>query len=50
LGQLKWHPKLKHLTLLLSADAAPLFGEVAAARFQSLANSLGAETEVRIKG
>ena len=50
LGELKWKPKLKELTLVLSADAAPLFGEVAAARFRSLANSLDAETEIRIKG
>ncbi|MBA85324.1 exopolyphosphatase [Thalassobius sp. S69A] len=50
LGQLKWKPKLKELTLVLSNDAAPLFGEVAAARFRSLAMSLEAETEVRIKG
>lgn len=50
LGQLQWHPKLRQLTLILSADAAPLFGEVAAARFQSLASALGAESEVRIKG
>ena len=50
LGKLEWHPKLKELTLILTADAAPLFGEVAAARFQSLANALGAQSEVRIKG
>ncbi|WP_319826255.1 Ppx/GppA family phosphatase [Thalassovita sp.] len=50
MGELQWHPKKKLLKLILSADAAPLFGEVAAARFQSLANSLEAETEVRIRG
>ena len=49
-GELEWHPKKKHLTLILTDDAAPLYGEVAASRFQSLANALGAESEVRIKG
>jgi exopolyphosphatase/guanosine-5'-triphosphate,3'-diphosphate pyrophosphatase len=49
MGELIWRPKKKMLSLVLSADAAPLFGEVAAARFDSLAQSLEAETEVRIK-
>lgn len=50
MGELVWMPKKKQLTLILSADAAPLFGEVAAARFQSLASALEATTEVRVKG
>jgi exopolyphosphatase/guanosine-5'-triphosphate,3'-diphosphate pyrophosphatase len=50
MGELVWQPKKKALTLVLSSDAAPLFGEVAASRFQSLARSLEATTEVRVKG
>jgi exopolyphosphatase/guanosine-5'-triphosphate,3'-diphosphate pyrophosphatase len=46
MGQLVWQPKKKVLELRLSAEAAPLFGEVAEARFQSLAESLGAETRI----
>ncbi len=47
LGQLEWQPRKKVLTLRLSPEAAPLFGEVAVSRFQSLANSLDAETVIR---
>ncbi|WP_135501885.1 Ppx/GppA family phosphatase [Roseovarius aestuariivivens] len=47
LGQLKWQPRKKILTLKLSAEATPLFGEVAEQRFQSLASSLGAETVIK---
>ncbi|MDU8928958.1 Ppx/GppA family phosphatase [Alisedimentitalea sp. MJ-SS2] len=43
LGKLKLYPKKKVLELTLSADAAPLFGEVAEARFQSLADALAAK-------
>ena len=42
LGEMRWHPKKKELHLRLSADMMPLFGEVAEARFKSLATSLGA--------
>ncbi|QFS83291.1 Ppx/GppA family phosphatase [Roseivivax sp. THAF197b] len=44
----EWRPRKKHLTLRLTAEAAPLYGEVAEARFQSLVKSLGAEAEVKI--
>ncbi len=43
---LRWHPKKKLLRLNLTEATAPLFGEVAQARFNALANSLGAETEI----
>nr|WP_309501878.1 Ppx/GppA family phosphatase [uncultured Roseovarius sp.] len=46
LGALRWYPKKKLLELRLTDDAAGLFGEVAEARFQSLASSLGAETKI----
>ncbi|SPF78438.1 Ppx/GppA family phosphatase [Pseudoprimorskyibacter insulae] len=44
---LEWQPKKRVLKLKLGPDAAPLFGEVAQARFDSLAQSLQAETEVK---
>ncbi|WP_390910637.1 Ppx/GppA family phosphatase [Pseudosulfitobacter sp. SM2401] len=44
----KWFPKKKQLELRLSADTAPLYGEVAEARLQSLANSMQAELQVKI--
>jgi exopolyphosphatase/guanosine-5'-triphosphate,3'-diphosphate pyrophosphatase len=47
LGHLQWQPRKKVLTLKLSPEAAPLFGEVAEQRFQSLANALGAETIIK---
>ena len=50
MGQLRWFPKKKLLELHLTEAASPLFGEVAEARFLSLAASLGAQTDVRIKG
>jgi len=46
-GELRWFPKKKVLELWLTQEAAPLFGEVAKARFDSLAGSLGARTEVK---
>ncbi|MHA6324039.1 Ppx/GppA family phosphatase [Roseivivax sp. CAU 1753] len=45
---MQWQPRKKHLTLKLSQDAAPLFGEVAEARFLNLSKALGAETSVVI--
>ena len=42
LGRLRLYPKKKVLELTLSPEAAPLYGEVAEARFQSLADALGA--------
>ncbi len=45
-GRLDWDPGPRRLRLHLGPDAAPLFGEVAEARFASLAAALEAETEV----
>ena len=47
-ASLTWRPNLKRLELDLSREAAPLFGEVAEARFGSLATTLGAEPQVKI--
>ncbi|MFP4044230.1 MAG: Ppx/GppA family phosphatase [Rhodosalinus sp.] len=47
-GELRWFPKKKLLELRLSRAAAPLFGEVAEARFDALCAALGAERAVRI--
>lgn len=49
LGHLRLYPKKKLLELTLSPEAAPLFGEVAEARFQSLAAALGATPLVNKK-
>lgn len=49
-GTLKYSAKSNTLELVLNKAAGPLFGEVAHARFQSLASSLGAEATVRVKG
>lgn len=46
-GQLRWFPKKKQLELWLTPDMIPLYGEVAQARFKSLANSLEAQAEVK---
>lgn len=49
MAELDWRPKKKELTLTIKPEAADLFGEVAEARFQSLAQALGAaKTEVKI--
>jgi exopolyphosphatase/guanosine-5'-triphosphate,3'-diphosphate pyrophosphatase len=45
-GELRWHPRKKVLELRLSKEAAPLFGEVAQARFKALAAALDAEAAV----
>ena len=47
LAELKYHPKKKLLVLRLTDQGRDLFGEVAEARFRSLAQALGAEPEVR---
>ena len=47
-GKLTWNRRRKKLDLHLSPAAEPLFGEVAQARFASLASSLGAQTKVTI--
>ncbi|GFE65693.1 Ppx/GppA family phosphatase [Litoreibacter roseus] len=46
MGKLTWHPKKRLLRLRLNPETRGLFGEVAEARFGSLASSLDAETEV----
>jgi exopolyphosphatase / guanosine-5'-triphosphate,3'-diphosphate pyrophosphatase len=43
-GKLAWHPKKRLLELILTADGRILFGEVARARFASLALAMRAET------
>ena len=48
-GELRWQPQNKQLQLVLNAHARPLFGEVALARFNSLASALGAAGTVQIK-
>nr|WP_319948285.1 Ppx/GppA family phosphatase [uncultured Shimia sp.] len=48
MGTLKWRPKKRELHLHLPASSEALFGEVASARFQSLAESLDAETFIKI--
>jgi exopolyphosphatase/guanosine-5'-triphosphate,3'-diphosphate pyrophosphatase len=47
MATLKWYPKKRVLDLALSRDAEALFGEVALSRFNSLAQSLEAETKIR---
>ena len=47
-GELRWFPKKKRLELWLTPGMIPLFGEVAEARLNSLANSLEAEVAVKI--
>lgn len=44
-----WHPKKRLLKLSLTADALPLYGEVAEARLRSLASSLNAEISVNVR-
>ena len=46
-GEIRWFPKKKLLELWLTADMIPLYGEVAEARLNSLAASLGAEVAVK---
>jgi exopolyphosphatase/guanosine-5'-triphosphate,3'-diphosphate pyrophosphatase len=49
MGSLAWYPKKRLLELRLTPHATDLFGEVAQARFASLAASLKARTEVRVQ-
>jgi len=49
-GALKYSAKSGQLELTLKEAASPLFGEVARARLDSLAATLGAEVTVRCKG
>ncbi len=48
-GVLDWKPQKKELRLILDPRAEPLFGEVAQARFNGLADALGATGEVRMR-
>ena len=48
-AKLNWSAKKKSLSLTLTAEASPLFGEVAEARLQSLAQALNATTNVHMK-
>lgn len=48
MGVLRWQPQKKRLELELTADAVPLFGEVAEARFMSLAAAMEAEVSIRM--
>ncbi|MFK7763049.1 MAG: Ppx/GppA family phosphatase [Roseobacter sp.] len=48
-GALLWFPKKKLLQLRLTPNMVPLFGEVAEARFMSLAGSLNATVEIKKK-
>lgn len=48
IGELGWRPKKRVLSLNLSEGAWPLFGEVAEARFLSLASSLEASVEIKL--
>lgn len=45
-GTLKWHSKKKLLTLRLTHQTERLYGEVAQARFEALANALGSQASV----
>jgi len=49
MGELRWYPKKKLLELRLPTPARDLFGEVAEARFATLAAALGAEPVVRMQ-
>ncbi|WP_281991734.1 Ppx/GppA family phosphatase [Sulfitobacter geojensis] len=46
-GEIRWFSKKRQLQLRLTSDMLPLFGEVAEARLNSLAASLGAEVEIK---
>ena len=48
-GVLKWKPKARELTLVLSHATRPLFGEVAEARLSSLAAALDATAQIKFK-
>ena len=48
MGTLRYFPKKAELHLTLPASTGLLYGEVAEARFQSLASTLGATTKLRL--
>ncbi|MBV1902798.1 MAG: Ppx/GppA family phosphatase [Marinosulfonomonas sp.] len=47
MAKLKWQPKKQVLSLSLTKQGAGLFGEVAQARFKSLAQTLDAQTQIK---
>ncbi|MEM9582565.1 MAG: Ppx/GppA family phosphatase [Pseudomonadota bacterium] len=47
MGKLTWHPKKRLLKLKLHPETKDLFGEVAQARFKSLAAAMDADIDVR---
>lgn len=49
IGKMRLYPKKRVLELSLSREAVPLFGEVAEARFTSLAQALKAEPKIVLK-
>ena len=48
MGALEWDEGEKRLTYVMRPETAALFGEVAQARFKSLGDALGAETDARV--
>ena len=48
-GELQWRPKKKELEIVLRNRSRPLFGEVAEARFTTLASAMGATPIVTFK-
>ncbi|WP_254448005.1 Ppx/GppA family phosphatase [Ruegeria arenilitoris] len=50
MGKLRFFPKKQELDLILPKSAAPLFNEVAEARFKSLANALNSDTRIIMQG
>ena len=48
-AKLNWSPKKRSLSLTLTAEASPLFGEVAEVRLHALAQALDATTHVDMK-
>ncbi|MFV2051959.1 Ppx/GppA family phosphatase [Aliiroseovarius sp. YM-037] len=49
MAEMRYFPKKQKLDLILRRRAQALFGEVAQARLESLAQALGAEADVRVK-
>lgn len=49
MASFRWYPKKKVLDLKLTKEAQPLFGEVAEARLMSLAQSMEAEVNIRVR-
>ena len=49
MARMAWEPKKSRLKLILSPAAQALYGEVSEARFQSLANAIGAEIQISLQ-